>query len=164
MNYWIISDTHFGHDKVIEYCGRPKDFESKILLNLRNTIKKDDVVIHLGDFCWGDHTLWHEDFKNHVKCKRWLIRGNHDKKSYSWFHNNGWDFMAENITLYIYGKQITFSHKPLEDNGYDLNIHGHFHNSDHRRHESDLLSIKNGKQKLVMMEHNYMPINLKKLI
>ena len=26
MKQYIITDTHFGHEKMIEYCQRPKDF------------------------------------------------------------------------------------------------------------------------------------------
>ena len=34
MNYHVIADTHFGHEACIEWCGRPKEFERKILKNL----------------------------------------------------------------------------------------------------------------------------------
>ena len=100
----------------------------------------------------------------HAMCKRWLVRGNHDSKSYSWYSEHGWDFIAERITMKMFGKTIAFSHMPIKDDGYDINIHGHFHNSDHRRHEPELLAIKNEKQKLVMMEHVYAPVNLQSLV
>ena len=164
MNYWLITDTHFGHDKMYKFCDRPEDFEEKILKNIERNVHHEDILIHLGDICWGNDAEWHEKLMKHAGCKRWLVRGNHDSKSYSWYVKHGWDFVAERITFKMFGKEIAFSHMPLADDGYDLNIHGHFHNSDHRRHEPGLLAIKNEKQKLIMMEHIYAPVNLKCLV
>jgi calcineurin-like phosphoesterase family protein len=48
MKYWVITDTHLGHGKMEEYCGRPKDFEDRILRNL-TCVQESDVLIHLGD-------------------------------------------------------------------------------------------------------------------
>jgi len=60
--------------------------------------------------------------------------------------------------------KILFSHKPQIDTGYDLNIHGHFHNSDHRRQEPELKAIANPKHHLIMMEHHYEPQSLRSIV
>jgi calcineurin-like phosphoesterase family protein len=167
MNYWIISDTHFGHERMKEFCGRPDGFEYKILNNINQCLKSDDVLIHLGDICIGNDVKWVKQFTsiNLGIFRTWLINGNHDKNSYKWYLNHGFDFVSESIILDIYGKKILFSHMPQKDIGYDINIHGHFHNSDHRRHEPELVAIKNNKQFLVAMEYNsYMPCNLKTIV
>ena len=95
MNYWVISDTHFGHDKISECFGRPKDFEKKILKSL-NFVREEDVLIHLGDFCIGKDAYWHEKFMSHFEkesygAKLWLIKGNHDHKTKTWYFDKGWD-------------------------------------------------------------------------
>ena len=82
MKYWIITDTHFGHNKIKEYCNRPDDYEYRILDNLNKCVKPDDVVIHLGDFAFYKIDYWAEKYNWVLKgaCS-WLILGNHDKKS-----------------------------------------------------------------------------------
>lgn len=160
MNYWIITDTHFGHDKMSEYCGRPKNFENIIFKHLQNCIKDDDVLIHLGDICIYNDEEWHKIFCGVANCKWWLIRGNHDKKTLGWYLSHGWDFVADEITLQIFGKRVALSHKPItiHDN-FDLNIHGHHHNTGH--HPEDQVT---DKHRLVFLEHSYMPINLRRLV
>ena len=158
-NFWVISDTHFGHKRIHEMCGRPKDFEWLIFDNIRETVQDNDVLIHLGDFCLDDPNLWHIEFINHCPGKKWLILGNHDKKSLTWYMNRGWDFVGTELLLSIHGKRVLFSHKPLPIcDRYDINIHGHLHNSGHRD-ESQVT----GKHVLVKCEHEYKPVNLRAL-
>ncbi len=85
MKYYIITDTHFGHDAMLKYCGRGDDFEGEILRNLK-LIPEHSILIHLGDFSWEKHDLYIK--KYFVACqaqKHWLIRGNHDKHTNSWY-------------------------------------------------------------------------------
>ena len=163
MNYWITTDTHFGHDKLINYCERPEGFEKLILKRLTAVLKPADILIHLGDFCIGNDLDWHLRFEEISSCRKWLIRGNHDKKTASWYLRNGWDFIANYIGIQMFGKKILLSHIPQEDNGFDINLHGHFHNSDHRRHEPELKAIQTEKHKVVMLEHHYQPQLLRRL-
>ena len=163
MKYWVIADLHLGHKKCEEFCNRPIAFEDKILHNLARTCRKDDVIIVLGDVCIGHDAYWHGLFCAYCASRKWLVRGNHDSKSYSWYLTHGWDMACESLELMMFGRDILLSHKPIADCGYNVNIHGHFHNSDHRRHEPDLVAVKNDKQVLVMCEHDYMPYDLQKL-
>lgn len=164
MNYWVITDSHFGHDKLQQYTGRPKFFEEHILQKLYHAVTANDILIHLGDFCIGEDLAWHEKFMEIASFKKWLIRGNHDKKSYHWYLQHGWDFVGESVILKLFGKIILLSHKPQPDCGYDINIHGHFHNNKHSAHEPELVTVKNNKQKLLFLEHDYKPFNLRKII
>ena len=138
MKIFLCSDTHFGHTKLIEYCHRPIDFGTKILKALE-VIGKNDMLIHLGDFCIGNDKDWHKDFFKVLKTQRViLVRGNHDNKSDSWYYDNGWDFVCKTFTAKHFGKKILFSHIPqrrITHGNYDINIHGHYHNADHRKRE-----------------------------
>lgn len=178
MNIWITTDTHFGHEQMHSYCGRPEGFEGLILKHLVNTVKQDDILIHLGDFCIGNDNFWHEKFMVDVACKKWLVRGNHDRKSNSWYLSHGWDWVGESYTDTYFGKKILFSHTPLPINeSYIWNIHGHFHNTLHRllekqwvspdeekRNEKDLGNLT-PKHKLLSIEYTeYKPVNLKEFI
>lgn len=161
---FLVSDTHFNHNKLIEYCDRPVNFEDRILKGLK-ILCEDDILIHLGDFCIGKDDKWHREY---LKCsnakKNILVRGNHDSKSDSWYYERGWDFICKTFTAKYFGKKILFSHIPkmrLTHGNYDINIHGHFHNANHRRRELKLRLLKNKRQKLLALEHtNYQPVLL----
>lgn len=163
-NIWLITDTHFGHDKMLEYCNRPTDFNETLEKNLMEL--HDGVLIHLGDICIGRDSYWHEKIFQKLDVKKWLVKGNHDKKSNSWYLNHGWDCVVDGMNLEMYGKKICLSHRPKQDDfWYDINIHGHFHNTDHRTYEPALIAIANMKQKLLAVEYTgYKPVLLRTLI
>lgn len=165
MNYWITSDTHFGHDKLIEICGRPKNFSELVLKRNIKTVQFDDILIHLGDVCIGKDGYWNRRFTQTITCKKWLVKGNHDKRSDTWYIEHGWDFVSDRIYLKKFGKEIMFTHIPIDINGFDLNIHGHFHNLDHRYFERKEWARRSDKHILISLEYNnFMPLNLKNII
>ena len=159
MRYWLTTDTHFFHKKMHEYCGRPLDFEDIIFKNLIENVKDEDVLIHLGDICIGQDEKAHQTYIEPLKCKKWLIRGNHDKKTDTWYFNHGWDFVAKYVIMDVFGKQILLSHEPKVNvfNNIDINIHGHLHNNDN--YETTKIN------KLIAIEYtNYQPILLRSVI
>ena len=160
MKIWLITDTHLGHDKMVEFCGRPKNHSELILRNLY-AIPKEDLLIHLGDVNIGQNEYWHNCLMNIPK--KILVMGNHDRQSHHWYYEHGWNFVCDQFISLEFGKRILFSHYPIKDDGqYDINIHGHFHNSEHRSHEPELVAIKNDKQKLLAIENtNYQPVLLR---
>jgi calcineurin-like phosphoesterase family protein len=160
MNYWLITDTHFGHHKMKDYCQRPEGFETTILNRIRHHVLTGDVLIHLGDFCIYKDEEWHAEFMATCPGKKWLIRGNHDRKSSSWYLDRGWDFVADSTTLTLFGKRLLLSHRPVTAHSdFDLNIHGHHHNTGH--HPEDETTPKH---KLLFIEHHYSPVNLRKIV
>ena len=66
MRIWLTTDTHFGHQRMIEF-GRPQDFEVKIGKAISEVVKPEDVLIHLGDFCIGKDEYWHEFYFFYAK-------------------------------------------------------------------------------------------------
>ena len=77
--YWIIADSHFGHQRLIEKGFRQEGFEERIIKNLK-CIEDDDVLIHLGDVLWSNTKYWMPKFME-TKGKKWLVKGNHDTNS-----------------------------------------------------------------------------------
>ena len=159
--FWLLADTHFGHKKMMGYCGRPEGYEETIIKALmRCCINHNDVIIHLGDFCVYRDEYWHDQFMSHCMGRKWLIRGNHDRKSLTWYLAHGWNFVADQVVLNAFGKRIMLSHRPLpESPDWDLNIHGHLHNADHHP-ESKTSQI----HQLIAMEHRYCPVNLRNIV
>jgi calcineurin-like phosphoesterase family protein len=164
MKFYLTTDTHFNHAKIKDLCGRPDNFEQLIIDDWRR--HEEGVLIHLGDICIGQDSSVHENYIRLLSMKTWLIRGNHDNKSNSWYLDNGWDMVCERLDLIFCKKKIAFTHKPIADDGwYDLNIHGHHHNSKHHEEDEEYLKIKNNKQVLISIEnYNYKLIDLEKLI
>ena len=161
MNIWLVADTHFGHKRMKEFCDRPEGYEYTILRYVREYVKPDDILIHLGDVSFGEHDFWLEKFMDACAGKKWLLKGNHDDHSLSWFMERGWDFAANEIGIDLFNKRILFSHVPLFDlDRFDINIHGHHHNNTY--HE-DVHRVTQ-KHVLIAMEHEYRPVNLQKVI
>ena len=164
MRIWLTTDTHFGHEKMVEF-GRPKGFEEKILAGLELNTKVGDILIHLGDFCIGNDAKWLGDYLYRLPGrKHWLIRGNHDRKSNSWYIDHGWDWIGENMELKMFNKNNIFSHIPLamfRIPWNSINIHGHLHGNNHRESEVPLTEL----HKLLALENtNYQPVLLEKFI
>jgi len=94
MNSYCISDTHFGHYNIINYCDRP--FTSKAEMDdtiIDNWNKKvtgtNDLVYHLGDFCLTSRKLskekkreYIEDLLKRLNGRIILICGSHDRDAW----------------------------------------------------------------------------------
>ena len=56
--FWFTADEHYGHDKIIEYCNRPfssgREKDAAIIANHNRLGGKEDVTVHVGDFCWAN--------------------------------------------------------------------------------------------------------------
>ncbi len=134
MNYWIISDTHFNHQKLEEWGGRSGDWQTTLWFFL-DCIPKEDILIHLGDICIGNDQEIH-NLISALQCKKILVRGNHDKKSAQWYMEHGWDFVCDGLELLFHGYYLYLSHRPQRQTSYfTQNIHGHTHGNLHRSEE-----------------------------
>ncbi len=136
MKYWLISDTHFNHLKLEEWGDRDGDWQEQLWKGLEN-IPEEDTLIHLGDICIGEDKEVNQKIGK-LKCKKVLIKGNHDNKPFSWYLKNGWDFVMDGMHLEFMGHTILLSHRPLHPDmwRFTINIHGHTHGTFH--HTEDL--------------------------
>ena len=166
LNYYLITDSHWGHDRCYKEWGRPKGYEDLMIRNIMATVTSEDILIHMGDLFFGNDAMWVGRLAAINPFKMWLIYGNHDKKSYTWYLTHGFDVVCESILLNIYGKRILLSHVPIQDFGqYDINVHGHFHDIDPIHHEPELVAIKNKKHFLLAMEDTkYQPLSLRRIV
>lgn len=127
---FVISDTHFGHKKVIEFerDHRPfysiEDHDRMLVERWNATVKPKDTVWHLGDVFFGGRDA-HAILGSLNGLKR-LVLGNHDV------------YPMDVYRLYfgkIFGAAevhgCILTHVPVHpyqlEKRYRLNIHGHMH-------------------------------------
>jgi len=171
MNFYLIADTHFKHDKMKTYCQRPSNFTELIIKNWANTVKPEDCVIHLGDVAIGGVADW-EWILPTLPGRKGLIRGNHDRqRSLGWWMTHGFDFACDGMMF----RNWWLSHEPANSRpgGCEGNIHGHLHNIWHgfapnagdEKDAQHLRRLKNPWQRLFAVEYtNYMPVEFDKFV
>jgi len=167
-NIWLISDTHFNHENIIQYCNRPfgnvHHMNETIIENWNKDIKQEDVVYHLGDVYFSkkpDST----NILSRLNGRKRLILGNHDdgkdklllqtfQKILCWRMFPEFGLILTHVPIHVDSMR---GHKA----GIDLvNVHGHMHD------KMVLLENKrpDSRYKNVSVEHtNYAPVNIESL-
>lgn len=159
---WLISDTHFYHENIIEYTGRP--FKDAMTMNLalkehwNSTVAPEDKVYHLGDVYMGARGINRkeiEGFLSSLNGHKRLILGNHDAG-----HDHVLQRIFEKIYLIRWFKEynVVLSHIPMHQDsikkGY-VNVHGHIHEK----------PSPPGPYKNVSVEWTaYRPVNIESLV
>ena len=134
MKHYCTADFHFGHKNIIEYCGRPfetlEEMNNTIIKNFNEMIKPDDMVYHLGDWCFknspgGKHgegvprkAYWYLEQLNGI----WiLLKGNHDK-------NNSLKTKLLSAVVEFGKQKFYLVHNPKDANpNFAVNLVGHVH-------------------------------------
>jgi calcineurin-like phosphoesterase family protein len=157
---YLIGDTHFDHENIIQYCKRPfssaEEMNNVILDNWRGVVGKDDVVFFMGDMAFGKGSRQADYWLKQLNGDIIFFRGNHDR-------SNKVHYM-QSMILQIMGKDFLFLHDtrhvPLGWNGWV--VHGHNHNNYLSKYP-----LVNGDRRTinVSVENiNYTPILLEDLI
>lgn len=133
IKHRVISDTHFGHQLLIDIWDRVTWYEKKIRTSLQS-LGEWDILYHIGDICIGNDSFQHAEYIKPLKCRKVLILGNHDRKPINWYLNNGWDMVVDSLTIHLFGKEIMFVHIPTQETldwatakEERVVIHGHYH-------------------------------------
>lgn len=130
----LTSDTHFSHKNIIEYEDRPyKDIEEmneSLILNWNSVVRNTDTVYHLGDFGFGNVSMF-KPIVSRLNGKKKLIIGNHDKrvKPDVW-RSIGFDMVYDHPI--IIENFFVLSHKPpqyMTEKVPYVWIYGHVHGS-----------------------------------
>lgn len=128
-NIWFISDTHFGHEKIVPYCRQQfsslAEMEDVIVARWNESVRPADLVYHLGDFAWSvkDAKRIRPLLNGSIR----LIVGNHD--DIPAIVSAG---LFQRVQMWRNFSEIgvTASHIPLRRDQIrhgGLNIHGHVH-------------------------------------
>jgi len=133
MARYLISDHHFGHANIIEYCDRPfsspGEMDSTMLDRFYEVVDPEDTLVHLGDIAMdmrnGEETIERFDQLNGDL----LVRGNHDVG----LDPEGAPFPVVEATILAAGDHEFYcTHRPENIPGRwdSWAIHGHEHNND----------------------------------
>lgn len=127
-DYFVIGDTHFGHERILEYERDTRPFatieghDEALIGNWNRVVGKDDVVIHLGDVLFRGKTF---DLLPRLNGHKRLVLGNHDRFPIRRY--------LQHFTR-IYGvyefEDCVLTHMPIapaQFYRYRLNVHGHVH-------------------------------------
>lgn len=130
MAGYVIADTHFWHDNVIDFCQRPfatsKEMNEYMVNAWNSTVNKNDVVWHLGDVSFGgsENTI---KICQSLNGQKILVRGNHDKRTVTFWKRAGFREVF-NRPFYSIKYGVVMSHAPMRDLPSSMkNIHGHTH-------------------------------------
>lgn len=82
---WIISDTHFGHEQILEYCPWRQtwarsvaEHDAHLIAAWQGCVRASDIVLHLGDFALGPKDRI-PVLRAQLPGRIILIHGNHDR-------------------------------------------------------------------------------------
>ncbi|MEJ8563009.1 metallophosphoesterase [Yoonia sp. GPGPB17] len=86
MTIWYTADTHFGHENVLKFCGRPfstvEEMDSVLIENMCDRVQENDDLWIIGDFAFGprskDASYLRSVFDQLPGARKHLIVGNHD--------------------------------------------------------------------------------------
>lgn len=127
---YFISDTHFYHYNIIQYCDRPfgniEDMNEHMIQKWNSIVTPEDTVYFLGDFGFGDKEML-TNICFQLNGKKIMLRGNHDYRrgKQSWRDIGFEEVYDKKIE---FSNNIILSHEPKEVPEEVLNIHGHIHN------------------------------------
>jgi calcineurin-like phosphoesterase family protein len=127
---FFISDTHFGHRGIIQYeaINRPfqtlEEHDEALIANWNNTVKPDDKVYHVGDFCLNRRSL---SVAKRLNGRKILIMGNHDIFRTEEYLEAGF----ERVQGALQFENLILTHIPVHpqqlEHRFFANVHGHLH-------------------------------------
>jgi calcineurin-like phosphoesterase family protein len=137
---FIISDTHFFHGNIIDYCDRPftcwEQMNTAMIERWNEVVSADDDVYHLGDFAMaGTNRIC--EVRHQLNGTIHLVLGNHDR-SHNVMSRAGFSVMhyryGEFVVAGIDGSMFLMSHRPRDlptwyENDGQIRLCGHVHNN-----------------------------------
>lgn len=165
MARYLVSDHHFGHGNIIEYCDRPftsiGEMDTAMLDRYYETVEPDDVLVHLGDVAM-DMQDGRETIERFGQLGGdLLVRGNHDVGLAA---DDAPFPVVDACILEHRDYRFYCVHRPedVPDDWGGWVIHGHHHNNDLERYPfvaADEQRVNVGAEVL-----DYRPISLETLV
>lgn len=130
---WLISDTHFGHEKTCSVFKRPdgtplrpfasaEEMDEAMVSRWNDRVRPGDKVYHLGDVVINRKFL---SVLARLNGDKVLIRGNHDI-----FKLSDYTEHFRDVRGYDVKNGMILSHVPVHSDSlarFGCNVHGHLH-------------------------------------
>lgn len=172
-NVFFTSDTHFHHKNILKYCNRPfktvGEMDSTLIENWNSIVGEDDVIFHLGDFCFGSKKSW-KYLLDKLNGKKYLAAGNHDKcippeKFVDIQHRFNIRIIGDD-EMTSDGQRITVDHYPMlswyQSHRGSFQLYGHVHGGLSNKETSESKLTPNQLDVGVDI-HKFMPISYEKV-
>jgi calcineurin-like phosphoesterase family protein len=144
-NTFFIGDTHFGHKGIITFeATRPyrpfdtiEEHNEELVRRWNSVVRKQDLVWHLGDFCFGSVNI---AIAGRLNGRKKLVMGNHDTYPTA-------EYLKYFEKLYGaigVGEDFLLTHIPVDAGQFErwkYNIHGHLHTNRIMRYD-DIMQIQ----------------------
>lgn len=133
---FVIGDTHFGHNNVIKYSGRPftdsAEMDRQLIKNWNATVAKQDIVYMIGDFTLSGNKAYIAEIVAQLNGKIILVMGNHDRLKPHQYIKCGF-YSAIRKPVMVEPKVMLMHEPPLESDMVDgiIYIFGHVHEKIH---------------------------------
>lgn len=113
---FFTSDTHFGHQNILDFCKRPfnsvEEMDEALIKNWNNVVGPNDYVFHLGDFCFKGSQYW-DRMLNQLNGHKFLIIGNHDIKNLKDGAMMKFDWVGMQAYITVAGRCVYLNHFPF---------------------------------------------------
>jgi calcineurin-like phosphoesterase family protein len=116
----LIADTHFGHAAIIRMCNRPfvdanghadvRLMDETLVDAWNRTVRRDDTVIHLGDFAHRYPTEKLPQLFARLNGKKHLVCGNHDGAA---TRRLNWESQHDLWHVGVDGQNLVLCHYPM---------------------------------------------------
>jgi calcineurin-like phosphoesterase family protein len=136
MKTFFTSDTHFGHNNILEYDKRPfssiYEHDQAIISNWNKVVGKQNTIYHLGDFalCSEGHA---EDKMEQLNGVKKYIRGNHCSSKMMKRVERHFEVLGNYHEVKIDGQMIVMCHYAFgtwnKSHRGSWNLYGHSHGS-----------------------------------
>lgn len=166
---WLIADTHFDHGAILRHTARPfgtiDEMNEAIVDGINRHVKRDDLLIHAGDFGWKASRVGHWRQRLHVR-EIWATRGNHDAASLRRHVSR-----MELILFCKLGRKVVISHYPQfswagREYGA-IHLYGHSHGRSEEfldTHFPDRLAMDVGLDNIHRLTGEWRPIHIDEVL
>lgn len=129
--YNTVKNESQEKQKKVKFSNKTlENMNKEIIRRWNERVKPEDIVYHIGDFCFRSANLRGNGLKvkadyweKHLNGKIIFLMGTHDK-------NNGLKTKIHRIAIRINKHLINLTHAPINaDVNYEINLTGHVHNN-----------------------------------
>lgn len=132
---FFVSDPHFDHANIINYCRRPfsdvNEMNRIIQENWQRIIPVDGLVIFLGDMSFGRGSRKPRWWAERLNGNKIYIKGNHDHGVRKDSTIKTVDRIAKSGFIILAEHKIYLNHFPdnIPNDWKGWSVHGHIHNN-----------------------------------